>query len=168
MNLIPSFWVMKIAPGPREFSLVAGFEASIPWSKLDLASVSTLEDLGRLSEFGIGIPPEAFMAGVEEFELTFVGDQFSFSLPLSDHGLQLLHEMASSHFAASGGGKSAPLSLGSSFSGIQLLEMFLQQLLPHSRRTDNKKRSIFAGMSGPGGKAIRFYPSMPLPVHKKR
>ena len=100
------------------------------------------------------------MAGVEEFELTFVGEQFGFSISLSDHGLEFLHEMASTHFEVSSG-KGAPLSLGSSFSGIQLLEMFREQLLPAKRETLRKGRGLLNGMGGPRGKAIRFYPSMP-------
>lgn len=106
------------------------------------------------------------MAGVEEFKLTFVGDQFSFSLKLSDHGLEFLHEIASVHFHVSASDKSTPLSLGTGFSGIQLLEGFREQLLPAWRRKENKPGSIFGGMSGPDGKAISFYPTMPLDFHR--
>jgi tetratricopeptide (TPR) repeat protein/nucleoside phosphorylase len=156
-----SYWVKRIAPNPSDASPVAGFDAAIPWPKLEVPGVSTLGELGRVSEFGFGIPPEAFMAGVEEFEVTFIGDQFGFSISLSDHGLEMLHEMASAHFKVSGRGKPAPLSLGSGFSGFQLLEMFLEDLLPHPRKK-KKERGAISGMGGPGGKAISFYPSMPL------
>lgn len=144
---------------------MAGFDTAIPWKALNLPSVSTLGDLSQLSDVGMGLPPEAFMAGIEEFKLTFVGDQFSFSLKLSDHGLELLHEMASVHFQVATSDKSAPLSLGTGFSGIQLLEMFREQLLPAWRRKENKPGSIFGGIGGPDGKAISFYPTMPLDFH---
>lgn len=162
----PSRWVRRISRDPTEHPIVAGFDTAIPWAALNLPSVSTLGDLGQLSDVGMGLPPAAFMAGVEEFKLTFVGDQFSFSLKLSDHGLELLHEMASVHFEVSTSDKSAPLSLGTTFSGIQLLEMFREQLLPAWRRKENKPGSIFGGMGGPDGKAISFYPTMPPNFHK--
>lgn len=162
----PSYWVKRIAPQPKELSLVAGFDAAIPWAKLELPDVSTLQQLGRVSEFGFGLPPEAFMAGIEEFEVTFVGDQFGFRISLSDHGLDMLHQMASAHFNVSSGGKSAPLTLGSGFSGFDLLEMFRQQLLPGAAQARKKERGIFAGMSGPKGNAISFYPSMPRDFSK--
>lgn len=156
----PDYYVQRIAPAYTAGSLVIGFDASIPWADLKVDAVCTLEELGQLTDIGVGIPPEAFMAGVEEFELTFHGEQFSFQIPLSDHGLEFLHEMASTHFQVSERGKGAPLSLGSSFSGFQLLEMFLEQLLP-DKNTRKKKRGLFSGMGGPGGRAIRFYPDVP-------
>jgi Flp pilus assembly protein TadD/nucleoside phosphorylase len=161
----PSFWVCRIAKEPAAQPIVAGFSASIPWAALNLPSVITLGDLAPLSDIGMGIPPEGFMPGVEEFKLTFVGDQFSFVLRLSEHGLEFLHEMASVHFQVATPGKAAPLSLGTGFSGIQLLEMFREQLLPAWRRRENKPGSIFGGMGGRDG-SISFYPAMPLDFHR--
>lgn len=157
----PEYWVKRIAPAYQAGTLVAGFGASIPWADLNIPTVQTLGDLAQLTDIGIGIPPEAFTAGVEEFELRFVGEQFSFSIALSDHGLSFLHEMASAHFQASENVKRAPLSLGSSFSGIQLLEMFLGQVLPLKDAQTKSRRGIFGGMGGPGGRAIHFYPDIP-------
>lgn len=157
-----AFWVRRIRRDPPEHLIVAGFDAAIPWGVLDQSSVSTLGDLGQCSEIGMGLPPMAFMAGVEEFEVTFVGDQFSFSLKLSEHGLGILHEFASVDFQLSTPERAVPLSLGTGRSGIELLEMFREQLLPTSRRREDRAGSIFGGRSGPDGKAISFYPFMPL------
>jgi tetratricopeptide (TPR) repeat protein/nucleoside phosphorylase len=162
----PSLWVRRINRHLVEHSVVAGFDASIPWATLNLPSVTALGDLGQLSDIGMSLPPEAFMAGVEEYKLTFVGDQFSFSLKLSDHGLEMLHEMASVHFQLSTPDKSVPLNLGTGFNGIQLLEMFREQLLPAWRRKENRPGSIFGGRAGPDGKAISFYPNMPSDFDK--
>jgi Flp pilus assembly protein TadD/nucleoside phosphorylase len=161
----PSCWVKRIAPDPVELDVVCGLDAAIPWKELGVTSAVTLGDLGPLTHIGMGLPPEAFKAGVEEFKLTFVGDQFSFSLYLSDHGLEFLHEMANTHNQLSSPGKDVPLSLGTHLDGIQLLETFREQLMPGWRPARYADKSIFGGMGGAGGRAISFYPSMPSSFH---
>lgn len=157
----PSYWVRRISRDPNEHSTVAGFDTSIPWTALNLSTVSTLGDLGQLSHIGVGLPPEAFKPGVEEFLLTFVGNQFSFSLKLSEHGLEPLHEVASTHFQMSASDESEPLSLGTSFRGVDLLEIFRKQMPSTSSGNDYKPGFRLGGMSGPNGKNIHFYPSFP-------
>ena len=161
-----SYWVRRIAPDPVEFEVVCGFDAAIPWKELGVPSAVTLGDLGPLTHIGMGLPPEAFKAGVKEFKLTFVGDQFSFSVCLSDHGLEFLHEMANTHNQLSGSGKGVPISLGIYLDGIQLLETFREQLMPGWRPKRHADESIFGGMGGPGGRAIAFYPAVPASFHK--
>jgi tetratricopeptide (TPR) repeat protein/nucleoside phosphorylase len=161
-----SYWVRRIAPDPVEFEVVCGFDAAIPWKELAVPSTVTLGDLGPMTHVGMSLPPEAFKPGVEEFKLTFVGDQFSFSLCLSDHGLEFLHEMANTHNQLSGFGKGAPISLGTHLDGIQLLETFREQLMPGWKPARHAGQSIFSGLGGPNGRAITFYPAMPASFHK--
>jgi tetratricopeptide (TPR) repeat protein/nucleoside phosphorylase len=158
----PKYWVRRISPNSPKLSVVAGFYAAVPWAELGQSSVVSLGDLGRLSDVGMGLPPECFKAGVEEFALKFEGDQFSFDFKLSDHGLGLLHEMASVHFQLATTDATVPLSLGTHLSGLHLLEHFHEQLLPSRRERKPEAESIFAGLGGPDGKAISFYPAMPL------
>ena len=160
-----SYWVRRIASTPANLEVVCGMDAAIPWKELDVPSTVTLGDLGPLTHIGMGLPPEAFKAGVEEFKLTFAGDQFSFSLCLSDHGLEFLHEMANTHNQLSGFGKGAPLSLGTHLDGIQLLETFREQLMPGWKPARHAGQSIFSGLGGPNGRAIAFYPAMPDSFH---
>lgn len=158
------FWFKKIAPGPRTFSTVAGFDARVPWSVLGVSRVEKLQDLGMLTEVGISIPSRAYQVGVEEFELRFIGDTFLFSVKLSDHALDGMHFLACEFASAqeSRGKDEEPIPVGTGFGGVQLLEMFYQQLLPRSKDDKSKSRGGIAGMCGPGGKAISFFPSMPL------
>ncbi|MGQ0590408.1 MAG: tetratricopeptide repeat protein [Sphingosinicella sp.] len=156
----PSIWVRRVWPEPRKFTRVSGFEAQIPWSAFKLDFVK-LRELAQCDHVGMGIPPEAFSAGVKEFRVRFHGDQFTFSLDLSDHGLEFLHEMASTHHRVADGKPQARLSLGTGFSGIQLLEMFRKQLFPEFHETERKKQGVFGGIGGVGGRSISFYPAMP-------
>jgi Flp pilus assembly protein TadD/nucleoside phosphorylase len=158
------YWFTKIAPTSRTFSVVAGFDAAIPWSMLGLQRVAKLEDLALLTDIGVSIPARTYQIGVEEFGLSFVGDTFSFSVRLSEHGLEFLHEMASVQHTVVKDGKPAPL--GSNFSGVQLLDLFLHQLLPHQEKIESKPCMGMMGLSGPGGKAIKFYPTMPVGFNK--
>lgn len=163
----PAYWVRRIAPDPGELNVVSGFDAAIPWKFLDHPATVTLGHLGPLTEIGIGLPPAAFRPGVEEFKLTFVGDRFSLSIWLSDHGLSFLHEMANMHNQLSkSAGEPPRISLGTHFDGIQLLEMFRAQSMPDWRRESERDESIFGGMGGSGGKAISFYPAMPRSFNK--
>lgn len=94
---------------------------------------------------------------MEEFVVDFIGDTFAFSVALSDHGPEFLHEMARTHHAIA---KEAKLgSVGTNFSGVQLLEMFMDQLGPNPK---NPRKGIgILGLTGPEGRAIAFYPKMP-------
>ena len=160
----PGYWFAKIAPTSREFSVVAGFDAVVPWSMFGVQRVEKLEDLALLTDIGVSIPARVYQIGVEEFALSFVGDTFSFSVRLSEHGLDFLHEMASVQHTVVKGGKPAPI--GSNFSGVQLLDLFLHQLLPNQEESKAKHSIGMMGLSGPGGKAITFYPTMPLGFNK--
>jgi Flp pilus assembly protein TadD/nucleoside phosphorylase len=161
----PGYWCKRICPTPQQLSLVAGFDATVPWSMLGVERVSKLEDLALLTEVGVSIPARAYLVGVEEFELTFMGDTFAFSVRLSEQGLEFLHEMARvQHTVVE---KAEPMPIGTHFSGVQLLEMFLRQLLPR-RKDDQAERGIgMMGLSGPDGKAICFYPTMPQGFNKQ-
>lgn len=159
----PGYWVKAIRPEPREFLTVAGFDVVAPWSALGVQNVATLQDLSALNHISIGLPPRAYQVGVEEFQITFRGDTFSFSVQLSEHGLDFVHEMARSYaeHAAVTEGEPAPVgAIGRHFSGVELLELFLSQLLPH-KETGPESRGGITGLSGPDGKAISFYPTMP-------
>jgi len=154
------YWFKKIAPTPREFSKVAGFDAVTPWPVLGVTGVGKLQDLAMLTDIGVSIPARAYQVGVEESEVGFLGDTFSFAVRLSEHGLEFLHEMSRVQHTVVKGGKPTPI--GSHFSGVQLLEMFFCQLLPRPDNARSKSRAGITGMSGPGGRAISFYPAMPI------
>jgi Flp pilus assembly protein TadD/nucleoside phosphorylase len=156
----PGYWFVKIDPKPRTFSVVAGFNAVAPWSTFGIERVVKLEDLALLTDVGISIPARAYQIGVEEFVLSFVGDTFSFAVQLSDHGLEFLHEMASVQHTIVKEAKPAPI--GSNFSGVQLLDLFLHQMLPHENPKPSQHGIGMMGLSGPDGRAITFYPTMPL------
>ena len=153
------YWFKKIAPNVRAFTTVAGFDATAHWSVLGVKHVEKLQDIGLLTEVGVSIPARAYQVGVEEFAFRFIGDTFSFSVRLSEHGLSFLHEMASTQHVVVKDGKPAPI--GSIFSGVQLLEMFYSQLLPRQKNEESKHEFGFGGISGPSGKAMSFYPMMP-------
>lgn len=160
------YWIKEIDPVERQFDLVAGFEAIIPWNMLDVDDVSTLQDLTLLSDVGFSISARAYQAGVEEFLLKFLGDTFSYEVKLSDTGtLDALHEFAGKQHTFNQGNN--PMPLGTSFSGVQLLEMFHQDTLP-AEKSEKKDQpgSFFAGIAGPDGKAVSFYPCMPADFHK--
>lgn len=157
----PGYWCKRIAPAARKFSVVAGFDAVAPWSVVRLPHVAKLEDLASLTRVGVSLPARVFEVGVEEFVVTFLGDTFSFSVQLSEHGLEALHEFARvQHKTLGKEGKPLPLGIG--FSGVQLLEMFLSQTLPRGKDVSRRPYHGTMGMAGPNGKAISFYPSMPL------
>ena len=153
------YWFKKIAPGKREFSIVAGFDAVAPWAMLGVDRVEKLEDLALLTEVGVSIPSHAYQIGVEEFILRFVGDTFSFSVRLSEEPLDALHELARTHHIIR---SDKPMFFGTNFSGVQLLDMFLHQTLPRPKDKPFKGDAGIMGLSGPDGKAISFYPKMPI------
>jgi tetratricopeptide (TPR) repeat protein len=126
--------------------------------------VTRLEDLALLTDIGVSIPARAYQIGVEEFAFSFMGDTFSFSVRLSEHGLGFLHEMASTQHTVVKDMK--PVPIGSRFSGVQLLDLFLHQLLPNEEDSKAKHSIGMMGLSGPSGKAIKFYPTMPLGFNK--
>ena len=158
------FWVKRIAPNPSQRTVVIGFDATIPWYMLGVDGVVNLQDLGLLTEIGISIPARAYQVGVEEFTLAFYGETFSYAVNLSDHSLEALHEFASVQHTVTKSDK--PMPLGTSFSGVQLLEMFLLQMLPSRETTKGKRERFMMGMSGPNGRAVSFYPTMPLSFTK--
>lgn len=155
----PGYWFKKIAPAAHKFQVVAGFDAVFPWSLLGVQRVEKLGDLALLTEIGVSLPARAYQAGVEEFVIKFLGDTFSFSVQLSEHGLDALHEFARVQHTTIKNEELIPL--GTNFSGVQLLEMFLRQLLPRPKNEKPKHEIGFAGISGPGGIATSFYPVMP-------
>ena len=112
-----------------------------------------------LTDVGVSIPARAYQVGVEEFEFRFVGDTFSFSVRLSEHGLDALHEFARVQHTTVPSEKLIPL--GTHFSGVQLLEMFYRQTLPRQKTDDPKSGVGMMGLTGPDGNAISFYPTMP-------
>lgn len=116
-----------------------------------------------VTEVGISIPSRAYQVGVEEFEVRFLGDTFSFSVKLSDHALEAMHSLGRefASFQKSRATDDELIPVGTSFGGVELLEMFHQQLLPRPKNENPKSRGGIAGMAGPGGKAISFFPSMP-------
>jgi tetratricopeptide (TPR) repeat protein len=61
-------------------------------------------------------------------------------------------------------GKSIPI--GSNFSGVQLLDLFLRELLPRPKNEATKHGIGMLGLSGPDGRAISFYPTMPKGFNK--
>jgi tetratricopeptide (TPR) repeat protein/nucleoside phosphorylase len=161
----PGFWVRTIAPEPRTFSVVAGFDAVVPWSMLGIDHIKNLEDLARLTELSVSIPARAYQVGVEEFALRFVGETYSFSAKLSDSGtLGALHEFARMQHTVNR--DDDPMPVGTGFNGVQLLDMFRDQLLPHPKRERSKGGIGMSGLAGPDGRAISFYPAMPLGFNK--
>src|SRR5207249_2310457 len=58
------------------------------------------------------------------------------------------------------------MPLGTTFSGMQLLDMFLHQLLPRRKEENSSPGMGIMGLSHPDGKAIPFYPTMPLGFNK--
>ncbi|TAK97112.1 tetratricopeptide repeat protein, partial [Patescibacteria group bacterium] len=162
----PGYWFRKISPTKRDFTVVAGFDAIAPWTTLGIERVKNLEDLALLTEIGISIPARAYQVGVEEFILRFLGDTFSFSVQLTENTpLEALHEFARMQYTITT--KDEPMPVGTSFSGVQLLDMFLRQLLPRPKSEKSKTGMGMMGLSGPDGKAISFYPTMPLGFNKR-
>jgi tetratricopeptide (TPR) repeat protein len=153
----PGYWVRRTDRNPRHFSVVAGFDVAAPWSMVGVPDVAKLADLASLNEIGLSIPPDAYLPGIEDFVIDFVGDTFAFSVALSDHSLDFLHQMA--HTFRAQGGKANVGSYGTGFSGVQLLELFRDQLGPKPK---NPRKGIgVLGLSGPNGRGIAFYPKMP-------
>jgi tetratricopeptide (TPR) repeat protein len=157
------YWFKKITPSLRTFATVAGFDARAPWSVLGVGRIEKLQDIGMLTEVGISIPSRAYQVGVEEFEVRFLGDTFSFSVKLSDHALEAMHSLGRefASFQKPCATDDEPIPVGTSFGGVELLEMFHQQLIPRPKSENPKSRGGIAGMAGPGGKAISFFPAMP-------
>jgi Flp pilus assembly protein TadD len=112
----------------------------------------------------VSIPARAYQVGIEEFVLRFIGDTFSFSVELSEHGLEALHDFARMQHTMAEGDELMPL--GTSFGGVQLLDMFLRQLLPLPQNERPKSGLGIMGLSGPDGRAISFYPTMPVGFNK--
>ncbi|MFZ1083683.1 MAG: tetratricopeptide repeat protein [Terracidiphilus sp.] len=154
---VPGFLVRRLSRESRLFNTVAGFDVVAPWSAFKFSDISKLGDLATFPNIGISIPPRAYLPGVEEFTVDLTGDTFAFSIALSDHGLDFLHEMAQSHHAIAKEAKVA--SIGANFSGVQLLELFMTQLDP--TQTTRRKGIGLLGLSGPDGMGIAFYPNMP-------
>lgn len=158
------FWVSRRAPDHVEADLVAGINGTVSWSALGHPEVVTLRDVSRINEFGISLPPRAFEVGVEEFELVFHGESFSFHVSLSEEEiLEPLHDMARTQREIAGDGDR--MMMGTGYAGGQLLEMFFKQYMrrwqdePEAPRRPYRGRS---GMSGPSGREISFYPTMPM------
>jgi len=153
----PGYWVRRTDRNPPCFSVVSGFDVTVPWSLVGVPEVTKLADLASLSKIGLSIPPEAYLPGIEDFVIDFIGDTFAFSVALSDHGLDFLHQMARTFRAL--GGKAKIGSYGTGFSGVQLLELFRDQLGPKPK---NPRKGIgLLGLSGPEDRDIAFYPKMP-------
>ncbi len=153
----PGYWVRRTDRNPRHFSVVAGIDVTAPWSMVGVAEVAKLADLASLTEIGLSIPPDAYLPGIEDFVIDFVGDTFAFSVALSDHSLDFLNQMARTFRAL--GGKANVGSYGTGFSGVQLLEIFRDQLGPKPK---NPRKGIgVLGLSGPEDRGIAFYPRMP-------
>jgi Flp pilus assembly protein TadD/nucleoside phosphorylase len=164
----PGYWYKTVSPDPEpEYHSVAGIDGVVPWAMLGLKGVDSIRDLSQLTDVGMSISVKAFEIGVEEFEIQFVGDTFSFSVGLSEQGLlSTLHEFSHmQHTVILEPEKRMPM--GTSYSGVQLLDMFLNQFLElRSGSTKRDKRFTgIGGMSGPGGREISFYPSMPASFH---
>jgi len=158
------FWVKRIAPESHLPGRVAGFDTRVPWPLLKVPGVTRLNEISLLTDFGVSFPARMFHVGIEHFAINFVGDDFSFSIDLDEHGLDFLHEMAHEQHKAINAG-ATPIPIGVHFSGLQLLEMFRFQLFPKKRKKDDKRNVGFSGVSGTGGKAITFYPTMPPGFH---
>jgi len=119
------YWVSRISKKAMPLTKVAGFEAHVPWSMTSKERIKKVADFGSIRNFLMILPPKLYQAGIEEFEITFRGDIFSFTIALSDHALDGLHDFASQTHQL--GGKSGFDSVGASFSGQQLLDMFYKQ-----------------------------------------
>jgi Flp pilus assembly protein TadD len=158
------YWVSRRGPDRVEDDLVAGINGSVYWSALGRPDLATLQDVSQINEFGISLPARAFDVGVEEFELIFHGEGFSFDISISEEGiLAPMHEMARMEREIVGDGDR--MMMGTGFSGGQLLEMFFKQYMrrwqdePEATRRPYRGRM---GMAGPSGKEISFYPSIPV------
>ena len=122
---------------------VSGIDAVIPWEMLHVEGVEVLQDMAQLTQVGISLPIAAFEVGVEEFQMHFVGDTFSFSVALSEEGvLGMLHEACQmQHVVIREPEKRMPIGTG--FSGVRLLDMFLhQRLQQHSVGAESSSRAL--------------------------
>jgi Flp pilus assembly protein TadD/nucleoside phosphorylase len=158
------YWVSRRGPGRVEDDLVAGINGTVSWSALGRPDLATLRDLSQINEFGISLPPRAFDVGVEELELIFHGDGFSFHISISEEGIfESLHEMARMGREIAGDGER--MTIGTSFAGGQLLDMFFKQYMRRWQDEPKAPRRPYRGrmgMAGPSGKEITFYPSVPM------
>lgn len=161
------YWCKRINPVGRSFNLVAGFDASIPWSFINIPEIISLQDLATCDEIGISFPPQIFQAGIEEIILRINGETYSFSIYISDNkSLEFYHKMVNTFFSMGiKGGE--PINFAMGFQGVQLLEMFHKQMMPGYKRAC-KKEEFMMGQSSPKGNAISFYPSMPKGFHTSK
>jgi len=139
-------------------------------------------NLALLEKINISVPERALRVGIATFTLRFVGDTFSFRVDaytgVFDYfeeiarGLEsarrvrenVTHEHPAGDEARDGSPReAADLFYGPSYSGMQLLDMFHEELL--GRRSSEQKKSRatagFSGLVGEKGRAITFYPSIP-------
>lgn len=157
------YWVSRHGPDRVEDDLVAGIDGIVSWSALGRPDLATLRDLSQINDFGISLPARAFDIGVEEFELVFHGDDFSFCISTSDEGiLEPIHEMARMDREIVGDGDR--MMMGTRFAGGQLLDMFFKQYMRRWQDEPEAQQRPYSGRMGmaePSGKEIRFYPSIP-------
>ena len=154
---VPHISYCEVGLGCGVSDTVMGFEAEIPWETFCQDMGSCLADLGRADEIGFSFPPEILQLGLNDFQITFNGKEFSFCiLPFSDDGLLAAIEQMATTFSAGGGGTSK-MPIGTSLGGFQLWQMFFEQGKPDSKKTPSKSRM---GVSGKE-KSISFYPEFP-------
>jgi len=138
----------------------AGVDAEIPWVIASQGAIASLRDLASIPRFGVTLPWELVGLGVEEVSLQFRTMTSSLDFDLSDHGLDGLAWLQGEQQRAVP--QSSYLPLGISLPGRQAVDELRSAFIRRElgERKAKPYRGIM-GLSGPGGRSVRFFPDMP-------
>lgn len=138
----------------------AGVDAEIPWATVLQGAVASLRELASISRFGVTLPWELVRLGIEEVSLQFRTRTSSLDFDFSEHGLDGLAWLQGEQQRAVP--QSSYLPLGISLSGQQLLDELRRAFIGRELgETKAKPYRGIMGLSGPGGRSVRFFPGMP-------
>lgn len=145
--------------------LAAGVDAEIPWERLGLGNTRTLRDLASIPHFGVTVPWQMVKLELEEISLQFCLQTDSLDFDFSEQGLAGLKWLQDEQ--AKVGTSEHWLPLGIKFSGQHVLDVcrdsFLKRALGDSK---SKAYRGIMGLSGPMGREVCFFPSMPMGFSK--
>jgi len=138
----------------------AGVDAYIPWAIASQGAITSIADLASVPRFGVTLPWELVSLGVEEISLQFRTRTSSLDFNFSDHGLDGLAWLQREQQRAVP--QSSYLPLGISLPGRQALDELRGAFIRRELGESGAKpyRGIM-GLSGPGGRSVKFFPDMP-------
>jgi hypothetical protein len=138
----------------------AGVDAEIPWATVSQGAVASLRELAAISRFGVTLPWKLVGLGIEEVSLQFRTRTSSLDFDFSEHGLEGLAWLQREQRRAVP--PSSYLPLGISLSGQQLEDELRRAFTRRELgEAEAKPYRGIMGLSGPGGRSVRFFPDMP-------